>query len=137
MKKTRLNSLLTPLFLAIALAVSAVTSVIQAQPAAAAQCGPIQTAFDFGCTNVDPNAGDSRNPIFHIIIVAINFMAVGLGIVVLFFIIWGSLMYVTSNGEAAKAQKGISYITNAVLALVLFMAMYAVANFLIPGGIFT
>lgn len=111
-------------------------TILMPEPAFAAKCGEVETSFDFNCKDVDPDATDIHNPIFHLILVGINLMSVALGLAVAFFIIWGAMLYTSSNGEAAKAQKGISYITNAVLALVLFAAMYSVANFLIPGGIF-
>lgn len=124
-------------FLVLAVLLGALFALLSPAEAQAAQCGTIQTSFDFNCANVDPKAGDQRNPIFHMILVAINFLSVGVGVLVTGFIIWGGFLYTTSNGEPAKAQKAISYITNAVLALILYMSMYAIVNFLIPGGLFT
>jgi len=104
--------------------------------ASAATCGKVETSFDLQCQGVDAAASNANNPIFHVLIIAVNFMAVAVGLVVLFFVIWGALTYTTSDGDSGKAQKGISYITNAILALILFLGMYAITNFLIPGGLF-
>ncbi|HEX6258631.1 MAG TPA: hypothetical protein VFZ48_04070 [Candidatus Saccharimonadales bacterium] len=126
----------TPL-LALAVLFGAIFALLSPVEVRAAQCGTIQTSFDFNCANVDPKAGDQRNPIFHILLVVINFLSLGVAVIVTGFIVWGGFTYGTSNGEPAKAQKGISYITNAVLALILYMGLYAIINYLVPGGIFT
>ena len=57
------------------------------------------------------------------------------GIAVVCGIVWGGMLYSTSNGNASKAQQGISFIINAVIGLLLFIFMFALANFLVPGGI--
>lgn len=94
------------------------------------ECQGVATAFDFNCDS-------DTNPIVSFLLVIINFLAVGVGIVVVMGIVWGSFMYITARGNASQAQQGISYIVNAVIGLVLFIFFYAIVNFLVPGGVFT
>ena len=67
----------------------------------------------------------------------INFLAVGVGIAVVGGIIWGGMIYASSNGDSAKTKHAITIIVNAVVGLLLFIFMYAFINFLVPGGLFT
>lgn len=93
---------------------------------AASKCGDVKTAVDYGC--------DSGNPIFGILLAVINFLAIGVGVAVAGGIVYGGLRYITSNGNSAQTQQAIHIIVNAVLGLVLFGFMYALLNYLVPGG---
>jgi hypothetical protein len=66
-----------------------------------------------------------------------NWLAVGVSIAVVAGIIYGAILYITSAGDSGKAQKGIEAIRNAVIALILYFAMFTLLNFLVPGGLFT
>lgn len=98
---------------------------------------PLDTSFDYNCPeDTQADASDlSRNPIFVLLLYGVNFLAAGVGIAAVGFIVWGSILYAGSDGTAETAKRGISYITNAVIGLVLFLAMYAIINFLVPGGL--
>ena len=99
-----------------------------------------------GCEDIESRSGTSiikcdnsgnRNPIENLLLQIINFLAIGVGIAVGGGIIWGGIMYASSNGDSGKTKQAISIIVNAILALLLFMFMYAIINFLIPGGLFS
>lgn len=57
------------------------------------------------------------------------------GVIVLMLVIAG-IQYITSAGDPGLVKGAKDRITNAITALVLFAFMYAILNFLIPGGIF-
>ena len=59
-----------------------------------------------------------------------------MGIAVVAGIVFGAVTYASAGGNKKKKKKGISFVTNAVIALVLFIFMYAIINFLVPGGLF-
>lgn len=79
---------------------------------------------------------DGGNPLMSILIQVINFLAVGVGIAVVGGIIWGGMIYATSNGDSGKTKQAITIIVNAIVGLLLFMFMYAFINYLVPGGLF-
>ena len=79
------------------------------------------------------NHGD---PILGLLLQVINFLAVGVGIAVVGGIIWGGMLYASSNGDASKVQQGKMAIVNALIGLFLFIFMYAIINYLVPGGLF-
>lgn len=93
-------------------------------------CADIKTSI----IKCDNTGGD---PIISILLQVINFLAVGVGIAVVGGIIWGGMLYASSNGDSSKTKQGISVIVNAVIGLLLFIFMYALINYLVPGGLFT
>ena len=119
--------------------------VLFAVPAGAATCKPspanrvyccndTPTSIDFKCPT--PTKENPELSITQVIVMVINFLAIGVGIAVVGGIVWGSLWYTTANGNAGQAQQGISIIVNSVIGLVLFLFMWALINFLVPGGLF-
>lgn len=97
-------------------------------------CGQAQTSIDFKC---ESNKTGGANTVTSLLLTIINFMAVGVGIAVVGGIVFGALRYTSADGNAAQAQQGITFIVNSVLGLILFIFMYAIINFLVPGGLFT
>jgi hypothetical protein len=75
------------------------------------------------------------NPIVKDINSLINFLSIGVGIVVVIMIIVGGIRYTTAdNPQAVSAAK--QHIANALIALVAFLLTFAFLQWLIPGGIF-
>lgn len=99
-------------------------------------CGTTQTSIDFNCESGKDKA-PGANTVTSMLLTIINFMAVGVGIAVVGGIVFGALRYSSANGNASQAQQGITFIVNSVIGLVLFILMYAIINFLVPGGLFT
>jgi hypothetical protein len=118
--------------------------LVAAPQQAAAACDPktqIETSFAFGgtrCFNKDPKKvpSDTSNPIFKALLTIFNFLAVGVGILATGGIVFGAIQYITSNGDAGKAKQGVTVIMNAVIGVFLFIFMYAILNFVVPGGLF-
>ncbi len=102
--------------------------------------GTVETSFAFGgtnCTAENPKGGITRNPIYAMAKTFMQFLSALVGIAVTGGIIWGGIMYSTAQGNPAQSQKAIMIITNAVLGLILYILMFAIINFLVPGGLFT
>lgn len=90
-----------------------------------------ETAFKFGdCKQTDT----SLECLFTEII---TFLSIGVGIAVVAGIAIGGIQYSTSQGNPAGAQKGITTITNSIIGLVLYLLMFALLQFLVPGGVLT
>jgi len=79
---------------------------------------------------------DPDNPIVQDINVVINFLSIGVGVIVIIMIILGGIQYSMAgdNPQAVSAAK--QRIMNALLALVVYIFMFAFLQWLIPGGIF-
>lgn len=55
--------------------------------------------------------------------------------VIMFVITYGGFEYISSIGDPKRVASGKNKVTNALIALVLFMMMFAILNFLVPGGL--
>lgn len=92
----------------------------------------IETTIDFG----DLCSKQGASPIAAMLLWAIGFLSVGVGIAVVIGIIFGGITYAMSDGDEGKAKEGREIIANSIIGLFLFIFLWAGANFLIPGGLF-
>ena len=112
--------------------------------AGGATCPPPDAAAGYSCKfstkGIDPCAGNNEsgcNTIVNTYIEPItNFLAAGVGIIVVIMVVVGGIQYSTSAGNPQAAQAAKGRIINALIALVVFAFMYALLQWLIPGGIF-
>lgn len=77
----------------------------------------------------------SENPIFQYMGTIIRFLSAGVGVVVMLMIVISGIQYITSSGNPDAVAGAKKRLTNAVLALVLFIFMAAILNFIVPGGL--
>ena len=54
----------------------------------------------------------------------------------LVFVVAG-FQYISSAGEPANVKRAKSLLMNGVIGLVLYMMMFAILSFFIPGGVFS
>ncbi len=67
---------------------------------------------------------------------ALNFLAVGFGLIVTITIVVSGIQYITSGGDPQGVNAAKKRIFNAVGALLLFIFMWALLQWLVPGGLF-
>jgi|GEM_PF-3946828 len=89
------------------------------------------TAFDFG--DCDNKAVGIQCLVNEILL----FMSIAIGILVVGGVTWGGIIYSTSQGNPAQAQKGTTIIGNSALGLILYLLLYAIVEWLVPGGAFS
>ena len=147
------KTLSIPLLFAVA-----ITAVFAAQPlpVAANECpddnqskaGVAITpgwAEDYGVEDEDGNIThycvpgldevDEVNVIMFYIREFIRLLSAGVGVVVTLMLVVGGVQYASSAGDAQKVESAKNKITHAVEALVLFIFMAAIINYIIPGGL--
>lgn len=66
----------------------------------------------------------------------INLLAAFVGVAVVISMIIGGIQYGSSAGDPQKVSAAKNRIRNAIIALVTFIFLYALLNFLVPGGLF-
>lgn len=112
--------------------------MVAASPVAQAdnKCGGVKTAFNYNCGSADSKKGGQQNPIFQVIFFVMNILALGVGITAVGGVVYGAILYTSASDNAEQTKKGINVVVNAVLGVVLFAFMYALLNFLVPGGLF-
>ena len=101
------------------------------------KCGDVDTYFNYGdlCKGSSKDDGDN-NPIFGILLSIMNILAGLVSLAVLGGILYGAFLYTSARDNSQQTQKGIQVITDAVIALILYFALYAIINYLVPGGLF-
>lgn len=77
------------------------------------------------------------NPIVAFLKTVIQFMAFGIGIALVGGLVTGGVVYMTARANPQQVQKAEEIIRNAIIGIVLYVFMFAIVNFLIPGGILT
>jgi hypothetical protein len=78
-----------------------------------------------------------NNPIYNLLLDIINFLSAGVGLVVITMITIGGFQYMTANGNPQKTQEAMKRISNALIGLALYLFMFAILQWLIPGGFFS
>lgn len=106
------------------------------QPALAASCGGVETAIlDCGGDKDADKVEDTG--IWQLLLIAINILTAGVGVAALGGLVYGAFLYTSAGGSPDKVKKAREIFVNVVIGVISFAAMYALLNFLIPGGIFT
>ena len=104
------------------------------------ECGTgdeaVATYFDI-CGGGDPTKGGKDNPIITIMLTIVSWMTGLVSLAAVGGILYGGILYTTAQDNAGQTQKGILFIVNATIGLVLWFAAYALINYIVPGGVFT
>ena len=104
------------------------------QPAYACDNVTLSSPLSSGGTTVDCSG---NGLIFNYLKMVIQFLSGAIGLVIVLMIVIGGVQYITSAGDPGAVKAARGRIINAITGLVLFILMFAILNFLIPGGIFS
>lgn len=77
------------------------------------------------------------NPIWGLLLLAINILTAGIGIVAIGGIVYAAILWTTAEDKNAQIVKSKETIFNVVVGLVAFALLWAFLQFLIPGGVFS
>lgn len=98
-------------------------------------CGTDTTIIK--CDNVDVTQdGVENTAVWSILLTAINILTAGIGVVAVAGIVYASILYTSAGGNAEQTKKAMTIIADIVIGVLAYALMYAVLNFLIPGGLF-
>ncbi|HSW91907.1 MAG TPA: hypothetical protein VLG09_04635 [Candidatus Saccharimonadales bacterium] len=102
-------------------------------------CGDTKTSIIGGtiCKDVSGGGSAQNSGIWAILLLVLNIMTAGVGVLAVGGIVYGSIMYASAADKAEQTKKAMSIITNVVVGLIAYALMYLGLNFLIPGGIFS
>ena len=90
----------------------------------------VNTKLDLGCKR------QNKNPIIDLAYALIRFLSVGVGIVVVASVVFAGIMYTTSEGNPEKTAQAKSRIQTSIMALILYLFIFAIVQYLVPGGLF-
>lgn len=116
-------------------------ALLPSTPTSAAECGGAQTAIISCGDNDTDNNGDGTvdeqdSGVWSLLLIAINILTAGVGVVALGGIVYGAILYTSAGGKPEQVKKATTVFTNVVIGIIAFAAMWAFLNFLIPGGVF-
>jgi hypothetical protein len=106
-----------------------ITGIMVAQPALAASCAGADTSV-ISCD------GEGSTALINIVKQVIQILTAGVGVAAVGAVIFGAVLYTTSEGSPDKVKKAREIWTNTVIGLLMFAFMVAITNFIIPGGVF-
>lgn len=78
----------------------------------------------------------TNNPIYRWLLDITNFLSIGVVIVVTGMLIFAGIQYITSKGNSGKIEAAKSRIVTSLIALFLYIFLFAIAQWIIPGGAF-
>lgn len=101
-------------------------------------CNGVSTAIvECGGSKDDNSNGNVRdNAIWKLLILVLNIMLAGVGVLAVAGVVWAGFLYVTAADSAEQVKKAKGIISNVVIGLITFGLMYSGLNWLIPGGVF-
>jgi hypothetical protein len=102
----------------------------------AASCAGVNTSI-ISCSQSGQGDDVRNSGVWGILIIALNIMLAGVGVLALAGIVWGAILYMSAGGSPEQTKKAMGIFTNVVIGLVAFAGMWALLNFLIPGGAFS
>jgi hypothetical protein len=103
----------------------------------AATCGGVKTSL-ISCPSEPSKTTDpQKTAIWSLLLVAINILTAAVGVAAVGGVIAASVMYMSAGGSPERTKKANIYLSNTILGIVVYAAMYAFLNFIIPGGLFS
>lgn len=105
------------------------------------QCGTgentVKTGLNLGCKGAAIEAsGGEINPVLDMAFAFFRFLSAGVGLLVIGSIIYAGIQYSASRGNPQATEAAIKRVTSSLGALVLYIFLFALANYLVPGGMF-
>lgn len=80
--------------------------------------------------------GSGQNGIWSILLIIINVLSAGVGILAVGGIVYAALLWTTAEDKADQLNKAKTIITDVVIGVVVYALIYSGTQFLIPGGAF-
>lgn len=105
---------------------------------------PTASALDCGvlpkdiCDSADKgDANDVKSGgIWKLLLFVLQIMTGGVILLAIAGVVYGSVLYTSAGGNQEQVKKARTVITNVVIGVLLFVLMFGLANWLIPGGVF-
>src|SRR5579862_6641515 len=122
----------------LAIALVLILNFSMSATALAANTDPCQSTIGSNGSVSQPQVDQcvSQSPFVAKIQTIVDFLSVGVGIIVTAVILVGGIQYIIAGDNPQQLTAARQRITNGVIALFAFIFMFALLQWLIPGGIF-
>lgn len=112
------------------------SAVLLPASAFAAECGGVETAIiDCKQNSQDPKTVEETG-VWGLLILIIDIMVAGVGVLALAGLIYGAVLYTSAGGSPEQVKKARAVFTNVIIGVIAFGGMYVLLNFIVPGGVF-
>ena len=111
------------------LSAALITTIMIARPTFAATCSGVNTSI------IECEGGGDAG-IWHILLLIIEIMSIGVGILALIGILISGIQYLTAAGDVAKTTKAKRRMFDIVIGLVGWVLIFSICEWLMPGGRF-
>ena len=111
-----------------------------ASVSAVSSCGGVQTSIitcdDKTDKNNNGNIDVEETGVWGLLLLIINILTAGVGVLAVGGIVYGSILYTSAGGNQEQVKKAMGIFTNVVVGVIAFAGMWALLNFIVPGGVF-
>lgn len=116
-------------------------ALLLAPPAHAAkksttECAGVETSI-IKCKGNNDSKNIEDNGVWQLLLMVINILTAGVGVVAVGGIVYGAILYASAEAKSDQVRQAKTIISNVAIGLVLFALMWAMLNFLVPGGVFS
>lgn len=99
-------------------------------------CGGVKTSLIPCASTGGETSNVEESAVWQVLIFVLNIVTGIIGVVAVGGIVYGGMMYASAQDNASQVQEAVSIIRNVVIGIVMYVGMFALLQFLIPGGIF-
>lgn len=103
-------------------------------PSGQKMCGSAKTAY-VECP-ATTGYGIESSSIWGLLQVLLNILLGLFAVAAVGSLVWGGIVYSSSGSDSSRVKTAMKIIKGVVIATILYIAMYSILQFLIPGGIF-
>lgn len=89
-----------------------------------------QPDFNIGGSNV-PGLTISQLTLPQLVSAIVDIILIVVGLIAVMYLIYGGITYVTAGGDAEKAGKGRTTITNAIIGIIIIAASLAIYRYVV------
>lgn len=119
----------------IAVSASLAVPVLAPVPAIAQSTTSVQVKTN-DCKVPSSQLNSSNCGIIKMIVIITNIMSAIVGVVIVISIIWAGIQYSMAKSDPNAVAQARSRVANAILALFLYIFMFAFLQWVVPGGVF-
>lgn len=83
-----------------------------------------------------PTNGTEKSGVWGILLLVINILTAGVGIVAVGGVVYGSILYTAAGGSPDQVKQAKTIIGNTIVGLLAYAFLFSFLNYIIPGGLF-
>lgn len=99
-------------------------------------CGGVKTSLIPCASTGGETSNVEESAVWQVLVFILNIVTGIVGVVAVGGIVYGAMMYASAQDNASQVQEAVGIIRNVIIGIVMYLGMFALLQYLIPGGIF-